>query len=53
MRRALAALALAAAALALMAGPAAAQKQLTAKQVATALQARNAGFTAIRPAASE
>lgn len=42
MRRALAALALAAATLMLVAGPAAAQKRLTAKQVATALQARNA-----------
>jgi len=42
MRRVIAALALAAAALMLAAGPAAAQKQLTAKQVATALQARNA-----------
>ncbi len=42
MRRALAALALAAVALGAVAGTAAAQQRLTAKQVATALQARNA-----------
>jgi hypothetical protein len=42
MRRVLAALALAAVALATVAGTAAAQQRLTAKQVATALQARNA-----------